>query len=517
VVAVRLADLLAGLSRLADLGFGLQAGEALRSCALAGRLARSLELSDDDARAAFYTALLHHVGCVGYAHETARLFGDELAQNVAAGRTNPADRRDAFATYLPLLTAGRPPLERARLALTAVTKGDRFGTAFTTAACEVGRDAARRLRLPAEVQRSVYHVYEEWRGGGVPAGLAGDDLPMGSRLARLTGVAVLFDTVGGVEAAVDAVRRRSGGMLDPSLAGRFVDDAEALLGELNAADPRTMVLEAEPRPVVSVPDGRLAEVAAVFADVADLKTPFTHGHSSGVARLARGAGERLRLPPETVADLEVAGLLHDVGRVAVPDTVWEKPGRLTGHEWEQVRLHAYHSERILAGSERLASLASVVGMHHERLDGRGYHRGCGRAELPMAARALAAADAYQAMTQPRPHRPALAPEEAERRLLADARSGALDADAAGAVLAVAGHAAVVPRQALPAGLSPREVEVLGLVAEGCSNAQIAERLVISRRTAEHHVAHIYTKIGVSSRAAAALFAMEHRLLAPGNR
>ena len=293
-----------------------------------------------------------------------------------------------------------------------------------------------------------------------------------------------------------------------------MDDADGLLGEVNAGDPRAMVLEAEPTPVVSVPDGRLAEVAAVFADLADLKSPFTHGHSSGVAALARGAAERLRLPPAAVADLEVAGLLHDVGRVAVSDVVWERPGSLRGHEWEQVRLHAYHSERILAGSERLVSLAPTVGMHHERLDGGGYHRGCTRADLAMPARVLAAADAYQAMTQRRPHRPALAPEQAERQLLAGAREGLLDAEAAGAVLGAAGHAAVVPRQALPAGLSAREVEVLGLVAQGCSNAQIAERLVISRRTAEHHVAHIYTKIGVSSRAAAALFAMEHHLLGP---
>jgi hypothetical protein len=193
-VEVRLADLLAGLSRLADLGFGLQAGEALRSCALATRLARSLDLPEDDVRAAFYTALLHHVGCTGYAYETAQIFGDELALNVAAGRTNPADPRDVFATFLPTLLRGRPPLERARLALTTFTRGNRFGEAYTTAACEVARDAARRLRLPEAVQRSVYHVYEEWRGGGVPSGLVGDDLPAGSRLARLTGIAVLFDT-----------------------------------------------------------------------------------------------------------------------------------------------------------------------------------------------------------------------------------------------------------------------------------------------------------------------------------
>jgi HD-GYP domain-containing protein (c-di-GMP phosphodiesterase class II) len=370
-VTVRLADLLAGLSRLADLGFGLQAGEALRSCALATRLARSLDLPDDDVRAAFYTALLHHVGCTGYAHETARLFGDELALNMAAGRTDPADLRDLFRTFLPTLTGGRPPLERARLALAAVTQGDRFARAYTVAACEVGRDAARRLRLPEAVQRSVYHVYEEWRGGGAPAGLAGDDLPLGSRVARLTGIAVLFDTAGGAGLAAEAVRRRGGGMLDPELAARFAERAEGLLGEVAAADPRALVLEAEPRPVVAVPEDRLVEVAATFADLADLKSPFTHGHSAGVAALARGAGERLRLPPATVADLELAGLLHDAGRVAVPDTVWEKPGPLSAHEWEQVRLHAYHSERILTGSQRLASLGPLVGMHHERLDGGG--------------------------------------------------------------------------------------------------------------------------------------------------
>jgi HD-GYP domain-containing protein (c-di-GMP phosphodiesterase class II)/DNA-binding CsgD family transcriptional regulator len=513
-VEVRLADLLAGLSRLADLGFGLPAGEALRSCALATRLARALDLPDDDVRAAFYTALLHHVGCTGYAHETARVFGDELVLNAAAGRQDTGDPRDLFTTFLPLLTRGRPPLERARLAVATVTRGGRFERGFTTAACEVGREAARRLGLPGAVQRSVYHVYEEWRGGGFPAGLAGDDLPVGSRLARLTGIAVLFDTLGGVELAVEAVRRRGGGMLDPELAGRFADQAGALLGEVNAGDPRALALEAEPLPVVSVPDRELAEVARVFADLADLKTPFTHGHSRGVAALAAGAGERLRLPPAAVADLEVAGLLHDLGRVAVSDVVWEKPAALGGHEWEQVRLHAYHSERILAGSERLAALAPLAGMHHERLDGRGYHRGCSAAELATPARVLAAADAYQAMTQPRPHRAALAPEPAARELLAAGREGALDPDAVGAVLAAAGHDAVVPRPERPAGLSAREVEVLGLVADGCSNAQIAERLFISRRTAEHHVQHIYTKIGVSSRAAAALFAMEHHLL-PG--
>ncbi|MFW6205139.1 MAG: HD domain-containing phosphohydrolase, partial [Actinomycetota bacterium] len=456
---------------------------------------------------------LHHVGCTGYAHETARLFGAELALNAAAARSNQTDPRDLFATFLPMLTRGRPPLTRAKLAFTALTRGNSFGHAYTTAACEVGRDAARRLGLPETVQRSVYHGYEFWRGGGAPAGLGGDDIPVASRIARLTGIAALCDTVGGTDAAVEAIRRRGGGMLDPHLAAHFADRGPALLDELNATDPRAEVLEAEPAPAVTVPDPQLVDVAAVFADLADLKSPYTHGHSSGVAALARAAGERLRLAPGAVADLEIAGLLHDLGRVAISNAVWEKPGRLTADEWEQVRLHPYHSERILAGSQRLAPLARLAGMHHERLDGTGYHRGSQAGELSMPVRVLAAADVYQAMTQDRPHRPASPSEQAATLVRDRAREGSLDEDAVGAVLAAAGHAAAVPRREPPAGLSDREVEVLALVAEGCSNAQIAERLVISRRTAEHHVQHIYTKIGASSRAAAALFAMQHDLLA----
>jgi HD-GYP domain-containing protein (c-di-GMP phosphodiesterase class II) len=509
---LRLIDLMAALSRLADLGFGFQAGESLRSSALAVTLGRSLNLPEEDVRAGLYTALLMHVGCVGYAHETARTFGDEFAWNVAGEQTNVADPRDVVTTFLPMFTRGRPPLARARLVLTALRRGKRFGVALSTAACEVGRDAARRLRLPEEVQRSVYSSSEWWNGGGVPAGLRGEDIPVGARLAVLTSTATLFHTIGGADLAIDAVQRRSGGILDPQLADHFNGRAGTLLGEVAAVDPHDLVLDVEPQPVASVSDGRLLDVAAVFGDLADLKTPYTHGHSSGVAALAREAGRRLGIESADVADLEVAALLHDVGRVAVSNAVWEKPDRLTTHEWEQVRLHGYHSERILAGSERLAPLAPLVGMHHERLDGSGYHRGCTASDLGLPARVLAAADAYQAMTQRRPHRPALPPDRAAEGLLEDARAGLLDADAAGAVLAGVGHEAPVVRRDLPAGLTDREAEVLRLVAEGCSNAQIAERLVISRRTAEHHVQHIYTKIGVSSRAAAALFAMEHDLL-----
>ena len=194
--------------------------------------------------------------------------------------------------------------------------------------------------------------------------------------------------------------------------------------------------------------------------------------------------------------------------------IWEKPGPLTSVEWEQVRMHSYHSERILARSEALAPLARAAGMHHERLDGSGYYRGCRARELSPAVRILAAADAYHAMTQDRPHRAALGSDRAAAELQAEVRASRLDGDAVAAVLEAGGARRPRRRDNLrPGGLSEREVEVTRLVAAGCSNPEIAAQLVISRRTAEHHVQHIYAKVGVSSRAALALFAHEHDLIA----
>jgi HD-GYP domain-containing protein (c-di-GMP phosphodiesterase class II) len=196
----------------------------------------------------------------------------------------------------------------------------------------------------------------------------------------------------------------------------------------------------------------------------------------------------------------------------VPDSVWERPGPLTSAQWELVRTHAYLSERVLARSHTLAPLAPVVGRHHERLDGSGYHRGSLARDISRDARILAVADAYDAMTHHRPHRDALSPDAAAGQLRAEVRAGRLDPDATSAILASIGRQERLRRPPLPAGLTEREVEVLRSMAAGLTNRQVGERLSISSRTAEHHVQHVYAKIGVSTRAAAALFAMEHGLL-----
>lgn len=208
----------------------------------------------------------------------------------------------------------------------------------------------------------------------------------------------------------------------------------------------------------------------------------------------------------------MAALLHDLGRTAVGAGVWGKRGQLSTTEWEQVRLHPYHTERILGRSAALEPLARIAAMHHERHDGSGYHRGAVAAETPARARVLAVADAYQAMTQRRPHRAAMDPDAAAGVVAEQVREGRFDPECAQAVLEAAGSSRLTTRRAWPSGLSNREVEVLRLVAGGSSNPSIARALVISPRTVEHHVQHIYGKIGVSTRAAAAMFAMQHGLL-----
>jgi HD-GYP domain-containing protein (c-di-GMP phosphodiesterase class II) len=511
-VGVRLADLLAGLSLISDHGLGLPPDDAVRSCLVATALARQLGLPDGEVAEVFYDSLLEHIGCVGYAHETYRVWGDDVAANRAAQRTNFAAPRELFTTYLPTLLGDLEAWEGVQVAARFPVKGPGFLARFATTSCEVAAQTARRVGLPQGVQLSLRHYAEWWNGKGVPGGVMGEDITLTSRVVHVASVGAKFDVLGGPELAVEAVRRRAGTIFDPAIAATFVAHAGELLEAASAGDPRRRVLDAEPEPLRIVPLARLPDVAAAFGDIADLKTPFTHGHSAGVARLTLAAAERLGLDGETAERLEIAALLHDLGRIAISNAIWEKPGPLTSGEWEQVRLHPYHSERILSSTADLQPMAALAGMHHERMDGSGYHRGCSAAQIPFPARVLAAADAMHAMTQPRSHRDRLSVAEAAERLEADARTGRQDPDAVRAVVEGAGGSAPKAAGPRPAGLSEREVEVLRLVADGLSNREIARRLHVSSRTAEHHVQHIYAKIGASSRASAALFAMEHGLL-----
>jgi HD-GYP domain-containing protein (c-di-GMP phosphodiesterase class II) len=195
----------------------------------------------------------------------------------------------------------------------------------------------------------------------------------------------------------------------------------------------------------------------------------------------------------------------------VSNAIWDKAGPLGAGEWERVRLHPYLTERMLQFSDLLAPLGAIAVQHRERLDSSGYPNRLASGAISRPARILGAADAYQAMREPRPYRPARDPDEAAAELRREVKAGKLDADAVEAVLGAAGHR-VARRREGPAGLTPREIEVLRLLARGLSNKQIAAKLVIASKTVGNHIEHIYAKTGASNRAGAGLFAMQHGLL-----
>jgi HD-GYP domain-containing protein (c-di-GMP phosphodiesterase class II) len=332
------------------------------------------------------------------------------------------------------------------------------------------------------------------------------------RIVQLAADAVLFNRLGGIDGALAMARQRAGTMHDPELVERFCHDAATILRREEISSVWDTVLATEPGPRPLVEAAQLDAAAEAIGNAVDLKSPYLTGHSQGVGRLAALAAARCGLPEAEVAAMRRAGMLHDLGRIGVSAAIWAKAGPLSDDEWERVRLHTYYTERVLARPKALAGLGALAALHHERLDGSGYHRGLPGNLLSIGARILAAADSYQAMIEVRPYRPAHTPEAAAAELRREVRIGRLDGDAVNAVLAAAGHRTRAARRAWAAGLSDREVEVLRLVARGLSNNQIGARLSVSPRTVQHHLEHIFDKAGVSTRAAATYFAMQHHLL-----
>jgi HD-GYP domain-containing protein (c-di-GMP phosphodiesterase class II)/DNA-binding CsgD family transcriptional regulator len=500
---VGVGGVVAALSVTSDLTRGHPPGEAMRACLLATELARRAGLDPIRQSDVYYGTLLRFVGCAATSHEiAAALGGDDVGVRARGDLIDPTVPEQAqqfmadIGVSMAQLGALGGPVGLARLK----AEGAR-------ADCEVGAGLAGRLRLPEEVGQAVLDAFERYDGHGVPGGRAGDEIEPAARFAAVGFTAVMFDAVGGRAVAARTVAQWSGRALDPGITAVFLDAPDELLRACDPDDLWAASVACEPQPRrVFGDDAALEDALAGFGDAADLKSPWFTGHSGGVARLARAAADRLE--PAAAGLVYRAGLVHDIGRVAVPTGIWERPRALRPEDWELVRLHPYHSGRILARSPVLAPLGQIASRHHERTDGTGYPAGTRGSELDAAACLLAAADVFHALGEPRPHRPAVGRAEA-----ASVLSGLpLDRDAVRAVLAAAGAPATgLPR--LPAGLTEREVDVLRLLAAGRTKREIAAVLVISPSTVHTHTVHIYAKCGVSTRAGLAMFAMRYGLAA----
>jgi HD-GYP domain-containing protein (c-di-GMP phosphodiesterase class II) len=503
----------AALSLATDLGTGHPIERSLRACLLGVHFGAALGLDDQALSDLYYTALLRWAGCTADSHR-AELFEDEIALGPQIDRVelwNPAEMLDFLRS-----TVGRhdPPAERERKMNEALATGLQKSQDAARSGCEVAQNIAGRLGLGPSLHEALGQLFERWDGGGVPGQVSGEGLSVAVRVMHIAMDAELFHRLGGEEAAGAVVRRRAGGFYDPALADRFCRDGPRLFKLLDGASVWEAVLRDEPGVRRHLTEVELDQALNAIADFTDLRSPTMLGHSPAVAELAETAARRLGLPAEDTLTARRAGFVHDVGMTGLPLLLCEKPRPLTEGDWERVRLHPYYTERILARPRALAGIGAVASLHHERLDGSGYHRGATAPLLPPTARVLAAADVYRALLEARPYRAALAPEAAADVLRREVRAGRLDGEAVRAVLEAAGHRLPPARRAgdQVAGLTERELEVLRLLARSHTNKQIAQALTLSERTVDHHIRHIYAKLGVSTRAGAALFAMQHHLL-----
>lgn len=507
---VTLAELLAAFSLATDLGLGQPMEHLLRSWQIASRLGRRIGLPDEQQPMLFHVAMLSWVGCVADAPEVTASFGDDIAFR-ADSYAADLGGLSGMAFFLGRAGRDQPLPRRLRAVATMAATGGSNVMRGIQGHCLVTSTLSDQLGLPKETSEAVRQFFARWDGQGVPDGVGGEDIALVVRLFHVGDVVEVHHRRHGVAGAVRVARARSGSQFDPRLVEAFCSDAVGLLPGANEEYDAHELFSRESGISGQLCGDALDAALVALADFTDLRCPSRAGHSRGVADLSAQAARLLRLPAADVKTVYRSGLLHDVGLHGVPAAILDKPTPLTATEAERVRAASYFTERVLARPQALARLGAIAGLAHERMDGSGYHRGVSGQAIALPGRILAAACAFHELVESRTHRRALPLKEATGVIRAEIAAGRLDQAAADAVLTAAG-AGSRRRVAGPAGLTPREIEVLGLIARGASTGDVAVQLGISRKTAGTHIERIYAKTGASSRSTATLFALRSGLL-----
>jgi len=509
---IRRGEVMAALSMATDLALGQPLEFAQHSCVLANRIGRRLGAPPETLAEIHWQSLLRYIGCNAETHAMAALFGDEIDFRRDFARIDPGQVGEMGAlvfAYLRRANADAGGMAALGAVVRGLLQSKSASAEILSSHCEVAQRLAERIGFGAEIQRNLGQLYERWDGKGLPRGLKGEAIAPAVRIVAFAQDVIVLRAAFGAEGAAAKIATRRGGAYEPRLVDLYLNHADVLTAGLDGvtwADVQALA----PEPDLPMTDAEFDEACLAMADFADLKSPWTAGHSRAVAALARDAALQCGLPASDARDLYRAGLLHDIGQVGIPLRVWTKPAAFNEADWEQARLHPYYGERTLARPPALARLGALVSQHHERADGSGYHRGLRGGALSASARILAAVESYQNKIEARPHRPALSAAAAADALKREARAGRLDADAVAAVLSAAGHAAA-PRKMLVADLTPREIEVLRAIARGQSTKQIAGALGVSPKTVDNQTQSIFAKLSVRTRGGATLFAIEHGL------
>ena len=516
IAPLRLGEFVATLALAQDNAFGQPLESQLRSCLLATWICDAGEFAAEVRDTVYWVSLLRYIGCTGHAHEVASLFGDEIAIRAQTLVHDAANPPEVIRDVIAFATAGRTEADRAEILTLIQTSAPQWATHNFKSGCEVAEMLLHRLDFGAAVRESLAFTFERWNGKGYPTHATGESIPLPMRIVHLSHDMEALARLFSADRALEAVRDRRDRTYDPALADLFIAHGGAWLERLRTIEPWDAVLALEPAPHRLLQGETLDAALLVAADFIDMKSPYMNGHSRRCGQLAADAARVLGFPDETITALRHAAWVHDFGTTAVPNSIWDKPGTLTRAEFDRVERHPMLTEQMLRRSPALEALNPMASAHHEKCDGSGYHKRVAATAGNPGGCVLSATEVYVGLTTDRADRPAIGGVEAATELRRLESQGVLESRATRAVLVAAGHgeggltAGTRPKH--PSGLSIREVDVLRLAARGLTTQQIADRLFISPKTTDHHIQHIYNKIGVSTRAAAALWAMQNAVM-----
>jgi putative nucleotidyltransferase with HDIG domain len=411
---VRLSEVLSALSFILDRVEGQPEGHAVRSCFIGMSVAERLGLSEERRSALFYALLLKDAGCSSNASRVAALLDADDSGAKSALKMVDRDRLPEAVAYLVRnVGRGRPLRSRVGRFFSVLLRGQKEGREFVRIRCERGAEISRSLGFPEGTARAIRALDERWDGAGHPDGLRGEEIPLLARICGLAQTIEVFHAAGGPARAEGVARDRRGTWFAPEVVDAFLAAAreDDLWERLRGPGLATSVSGMEPGEEIPATPERLDRIPRAFARIIDAKSPFTYRHSEGVATAAAAMGERMGFAPRAVRDQEWAGLLHDIGKLSVSSRILDKPGPLTAAERTEIRKHPALTYDILSRVTPFRHLAEVAASHHERPDGKGYHRGLKADALSLRARILAVADTFDALSQDRPYRPAMPMEK----------------------------------------------------------------------------------------------------------
>jgi len=421
---LRLSEIVGALTYALDITEGQPEGHSLRVALIGMAIGAHLDLDPWQLSDLYYALLLKDLGCSSNAARVATSFGSDDLKVKHAFRLVDVGRPSESLPFV-LRNAGMAtsPLRKVLHAVDVSLRRGGGQQELTRIRCERGADIARELGFREGTYEAIRSLDEHWDGRGHPYGLAGEAIPLYARILLIAQTVEVFWAAHGREVAVATVERRSGRWFDPRIVAAFqsvqsrggfwseVEDEAGLAEHVAALEPAELTLQAD--------EAMLDRVAEAFARVIDAKSPWTFRHSERVRTLALGISRQLGLSEDRQHVLSRAALLHDIGKLGVPNTILDKPGRLDEAEFARIRRHPADSERILKRVAPFRVFAELAGAHHERLDGSGYHRGRTGDELSLEARILTTADPFEALTADRPYRAGLSATDALELLRRD--------------------------------------------------------------------------------------------------